>query len=943
MDYRRARMFRALRIAPVLRDYDWGTRDFIPDLLGAPRGGPIAEAWYGAHSSGPSVALDEAETPLDRLIEQRAREALGARVAARFGRLPFLLKLLSAARPLSIQVHPSKGQAKDGFARRQARPDAPSSYQDDNHKPELLVALTPFYALCGFRDLAEIAQDLTQVGELSALLPRASAEGEWLRSLISAYYALDEAPRERALGAWLEQLASTRPSPGQWQHFALEAHRTFSRPGATDPGLFFFVLLNFVRLEPGQGLYLDAGTPHAYLLGSGVEVMANSDNVLRGGLTNKPVDVPELLRVMRFDATPPSIVSPNRQRDEATYITSAVEFQLSRIALEPGLDVSRTSDGPELLLVESGPAAWTDADVSLELAPGQACFVPSGVTYRLSAPATAKIVRVVVPDERVQTIRANIAEAERLFRSKRAAPVLGCVCGSGPATRFWQRRLEDAQGRWGARSVLALHEDLPVNQAFGVLLAWKRLEPRLAPGEGALLSFVFGEGTRATPFTETDNGQKPAMASFVRSTGGSARYLPMAELALRHFAPVEAHLRRSGFDGVVIKWGDEVQIPSRDLGGTNASFKDADVVRFVSLRPINDDDARNKDWVGVDADGRVTSFIPRRPLEAMHELADRGVLRREGDQLIGGINLGSIAISKRLLTLLLEEFDAEVVDSTARRADRPDLDPQFFTALTTACIEDEAARSEAWSRAQQETPSLAELARKMPDLASRLVRVVHEFRTRYGQPPRIVAMDFGEPYWGDIGQHRQIREFYQALLDRGPNGVVSRALADIGDDFDAHGNLIVDSTLPENALVRNSVLINCQVSEACDVRNGVLIGTRCRVVRCDGGFDVDSCVGSLELSENAGSYKVVDPGHVRVAAKERLTSLFLGLPEHPDPVMLRVSEATDLKARSENYEAPVLDNPISFARAHEAAVALDPEKSSQQREEAVARVLERIQ
>src|SRR5690606_10272375 len=130
-----------------------------------------------------------------------------------------------------------------------------------------------------------------------------------------------------------------------------------------------------------------------------------------------------------------------------------------------------------------------------------------------------------------------------------------------------------------AERVVALHEDLPVNQAFGVLLAWQRLKPELVPRKGALLSFVFGEGTRATPFTETDNGQKPAMLSFVRTGEAASRYLPMAELALRYFAPVEAHLRRSGFAGLVIKWGDEVQIPSQPLHEENPLFAGADVVR----------------------------------------------------------------------------------------------------------------------------------------------------------------------------------------------------------------------------------------------------------------------------------------------------------------------------------------------------------------------------
>jgi hypothetical protein len=540
---------------------------------------------------------------------------------------------------------------------------------------------------------------------------------------------------------------------------------------------------------------------------------------------------------------------------------------------------------------------------------------------------------------RVAAIRQNIARSDELFRSREAAELVGCVCGSEAARRFWQGRLFDLGARWGARAVVALHEDLPVNQAFGVLLAWQRTREEVRPGEGALLSFVFGEGTRATPFTETDNGQKPAMLSFVRAGTGRARYLPMAELALRHFALVESHLRRSGFRGLVLKWGDEVQISSRDLSGTNSLFDGADVVRFVSLRRMSEDEARNKDWVGVDTDGRVTAFIPRRPLAEMHALAERGLLRRDGDALVGGVNLGSIAVSGRLLDALLAEFGSDVNDGTANRRERPDLDPQFFTALCIACIDDDTERAAAWQTARSETPSLATLDGGQLDLFRRLEAVVARFRASFGSAPRIVAMDFGEPYWGDIGQHRQIREFYMALGDDGPEGEIARALAGIDVEPDARGNRIVNSTVPEGAIIRNSVLLDCEVTGSCDVENSVLVGTHADKLHARDAFDVDSSVRELRLAPLAGSYRVVDAGTVEVAAGERLTSLFLA-PVGEPPLQLSVSEETDLRRRQETYDVPIMGNPISFAEAHERASALDPDELAKRREAGVSRVRE---
>ncbi len=545
----------------------------------------------------------------------------------------------------------------------------------------------------------------------------------------------------------------------------------------------------------------------------------------------------------------------------------------------------------------------------------------------------------------VQAILHNIDHTRRLFEGAGAKPaaLLATVSGSASSQRFWQHRLDLTKGDFGCRQALSLHEDLPVNQALGVLLLWQRVKSHFDPAGGALAAFVFGDGTRATPFTETDNGQKPAIMSFVKapqtSAASGSRYLSMVELALLYFAPVEDYLRRSGFKGLVIKWGDEVQIPSTPLDGTDPRFTDADVVRFVSMRPMTPDQAMNKDWVGVDPGGNITAFIPRRPLSEMHALADRGLLQRRGEELWGGINLGSIALSQALLDELLSEFEAEVADESALRGDRPDLDPQMFTALTIAAIEDDHERRRAWETALDESGAMQNLQTKMPSLLPRLCQVLQRFQERYGRPVRMVAMDFGEPYWGDIGQHREIYEFFMALNDPGERGQIARALAGIDAQRDERGNLLVgDVRLSPDVEVRNSVLMDCQLLGRGHVTDSVLIGTATGDVEARQAFDVLSTVGELRLAARAGSYKVVSAGSIIAEEEERLTTLFLP----NDITQLRVCESTDLRQRELNYDAPLPGNTMSFRRAHELMLEMDPGEVQQRRDHARQAVLARL-
>ncbi|MFI7322043.1 mannose-6-phosphate isomerase, class I [Streptomyces venezuelae] len=373
------------RLTNTIRPYAWGSTTAIAELIGAePSGEPQAEMWMGAHPGAPSRTERGA---LNEVIDADPERELGTAAAAKFGpRLPFLLKLLAAGAPLSLQVHPDLAQAKEGYADEENRGvpvDAPHrNYKDANHKPELICALTPFDGLCGFRPPAETA-DLLEALEVDSLKPyvdllRAQPEEAALREVLTAVLTAD--PEEMAETV-TEVTAAAQRLGGAYAPYAGIAHHY---PG--DPGVIAAMLLNHVRLQPGEALFLGAGVPHAYLDGLGVEIMANSDNVLRCGLTPKHVDVPELLRIVRFEATDPGVLRPEASPDgEEVYDTPIDEFRLSRFVLPEGAAPhDLTAATPQILLCTAGSVRAG----GLTLTPGQSAFVPAGETAEVSGDGT---------------------------------------------------------------------------------------------------------------------------------------------------------------------------------------------------------------------------------------------------------------------------------------------------------------------------------------------------------------------------------------------------------------------------------------------------------------------------------------------------------------------------------------------------------------------------
>lgn len=397
----------------TIMPYAWGSRTAIAELTGraSPSAAPEAELWMGAHPMAPSRLTRSAPArSLADVITENATAELGTGVVATFGpRLPFLLKVLAAEQPLSLQAHPNEAQARAGFAEEDrrgiARDAGTRSYKDTSHKPELLCAIVPVDALCGFRRVADTLRlfDELAVTELEPVLAplRRSPDRDGLSGTFRGIMGMGKeegAAVVRATVAACAARASTTFAAERAWAVKLDA----LYPG--DVGVISALLLNLVHLEVGEALYLDAGNLHAYLSGVGIEIMASSDNVLRGGLTKKHVDVPELMRVLDFADGPVHAVRARRvDAHERVWDTPAREFRLSAIDLAAGESVERDVLGPEILLCTEGNVRVVPRDGSPErvLPRGSSAFVPASTAKYALRPARTE-------DRRASLYRASV-------------------------------------------------------------------------------------------------------------------------------------------------------------------------------------------------------------------------------------------------------------------------------------------------------------------------------------------------------------------------------------------------------------------------------------------------------------------------------------------------------------------------------------------------------
>ncbi|ELY4155794.1 mannose-6-phosphate isomerase [Cronobacter turicensis] len=380
-----------------VQNYAWGSKTALTELYGVanPEGLPMAELWMGAHPKSSSKIQDaQGQTrALREVIDADKTALLGAPVAERFGELPFLFKVLCADQPLSIQVHPNKQASEAGFARENAAgiplDAAERNYKDPNHKPELVFALTPFLAMNAFREFSEIVSLLQPVAGAHTAIAHFLAEpnADRLRELFAGLLNMQGEEKSRALAVLKATVASQQGEPWDTIRFIAQFY-------PDDSGLFSPLLLNVVKLNPGEAMFLFAETPHAYLQGVALEVMANSDNVLRAGLTPKYIDIPELVANVKFVAKPAAQLLTQPEKDGAALeFPIPVEdfaFSLHDLQSQPQ---RLAQESAAILFCVEGEAVLSKGDERLTLQPGESAFVAANESP-VNASGVGRLARV---------------------------------------------------------------------------------------------------------------------------------------------------------------------------------------------------------------------------------------------------------------------------------------------------------------------------------------------------------------------------------------------------------------------------------------------------------------------------------------------------------------------------------------------------------------------
>ena len=390
-----------------IQNYAWGGTQYIPNLLGVKNSNnKCAEYWLGAHVNAPStITTKEGEVTLDAYLKSNPLESLGADIVKKFGRLPFLFKVLDVNDMLSIQVHPTKTEAEKGFKyeNEQGIPltAAHRNYKDDNHKPEIMVALSEFWLLHGFLPKKQLSNRLNETSEFHSLIPVFNEEG---------YYGLYKKVMEQSVDECNEMLMPLvdcimplylsgkldKSSPDFWAAKAVDASEDKK---VLDKGIYSIYFFNIIRANKGEAIFQDAGIPHAYLEGQNMELMANSDNVLRGGLTPKHIDVPELLKHVAFEETIPNVMLGDLQDDgiERIYSTPAPDFELSKINMTKSDNYQSKAKTAQIIIVIDGEATIKEGTETLDLSKGECVFLESGSYYNISTSSSVVLYKATAP------------------------------------------------------------------------------------------------------------------------------------------------------------------------------------------------------------------------------------------------------------------------------------------------------------------------------------------------------------------------------------------------------------------------------------------------------------------------------------------------------------------------------------------------------------------
>ncbi|HEU0228862.1 MAG TPA: mannose-6-phosphate isomerase, class I [Arachidicoccus soli] len=389
-----------------VQNYAWGGTDFIAQLLNLENKEkkPIAEYWMGAHPSASStIFMNNEEVSLNEIINKNPDKYIGAKVNQKFGELPYLFKILDVKEMLSIQVHPSKTEAEKGFdAEEEAGiliTDTKRNYKDRNHKPEVMVALSEFWLLHGFLTRERLSAVLQSIPEFQTLIPIFEKDG--YKALYREVMEMPQSEVDKLLEPLvqreLKSQTNDKSQPGFWVTKLYKNH-SGDKFEKIDRGIFSIYLFNIVKAMPGDAVFQGAGVPHAYLEGQNVELMANSDNVLRGGLTPKHVDVPELLKHTTFEGIIPSIMQGEvMENKEKNYPCPIPDFGITKIDSVSNQIINNKSFSAEIIFVTDGEITIESAENSLTVFGGEAVFILPQTAYKINSGESGTAFKAYVP------------------------------------------------------------------------------------------------------------------------------------------------------------------------------------------------------------------------------------------------------------------------------------------------------------------------------------------------------------------------------------------------------------------------------------------------------------------------------------------------------------------------------------------------------------------
>ena len=519
---------------------------------------------------------------------------------------------------------------------------------------------------------------------------------------------------------------------------------------------------------------------------------------------------------------------------------------------------------------------------------------------------------------------SNIRDTHALVRDNRIGSLAIVVSGSEGDQRFWRSHVSAVSRAIfradGSTNVVSVRERTPKGNFLGTLNAWREVQQQVRDGkvelpDVALLSMVFGKGKRLSPFTQALGNCKAALPTPARSTA-SGEYLRGGDLSSLYAGTWLDTIGRAGFEGLIVKWGDEALIPGVRWNLPHDAFREVDAIRFIWRTEPTEVLAREKEWVVVDdrTNLMVTEYS-RQDLEAIRQRQTR--LAERGGSLAMGVNLGSFAISYALLDAALDVFGSDV-QNDSRAAD---WDPYGWLAL---CCRTEAEwRDEIAQEAHAGRTALAKLLERYPDFYEKMHAVRARLEARRHRPLRIGVLDFGECFWVDMGLHSTLRTSLERLTEQSAAGQVAREIFGIAQEPDSNGNIVVNSQVADGTDLRESVVIDSTIVDGDSViRGGVVVGGRHGRVQMPSGGAALFCALDDLVFDGPGSIALRSVGDsVRLPEGGRHTSL----PLADGPVAMRGSESIK-NYDGPDYTTPILGNSLSFGEASDRLDDVGPDE-----------------